>query len=351
MKTSSSNSRAKTETKPAAAADFDVTWWCRSAHIQTLWPTLFRHRPRIAARRERLELPDGDFIDLDWSKNATGPVVVILHGLEGSSQSPYARGIFSALERHGMRPLVMHFRGCSGEPNRLSRGYHSGDTGDFDFLLRTLRQREPDAPIAAIGYSLGGNVLLKWLGEVGSGAGIFAAAAVSVPFELQVSALRLDIGLSRIYQTYLLTSLKRSLRRKFRNRTPPYSAERAAAARNFWEFDEAVTAPLHGFAGASDYYARSSSRQYLAKISIPTLMVQAVDDPFMSRAVIPGPDELPPTVTLELHAHGGHVGFITGRWPWRPVFWLEQRIPRFLAHQLTLHAAVNSATAVANTPL
>jgi len=336
MKTLSGRSGAKAEDRADGTASFEAAWWCRGGHAQTLWSPLFRRRPRILPRRERLELPDGDFIDLDWGDRASGPIVVILHGLEGSSRSPYARGMFAALQRNGMRPVIMHFRGCSGEPNRLARSYHSGDTGDLAFLVQTLRKREPDTPLAAIGYSLGGNVLLKWLGETGAGSALYAAAAVSVPFVLQDSAQQLDRGLSRLYRRYLLKGLKRSLREKFRDRTPPFSASDAAAARSFWEFDNTVTAPLHGFSGAEHYYSRSSSRQYLRQIRIPTLLVHSADDPFMSPASIPTPEEIPTDVTLELHTHGGHVGFIAGRWPWRPRFWLEERIPEFLAQQLAV---------------
>ncbi len=334
MKTSSDSFRTKAEHRLGATASFRAAWWCRGAHAQTLWSPLFRHSPRIRPRRERLELPDGDFVDLDWGTGSGGPVVVILHGLEGSSRSPYARGMFTAVQGRGMRPVIMHFRGCSGVQNRLARSYHSGDTSDFAFLVQTLKRREPDTALAAIGYSLGGNVLLKWLGEAGSESKLDAAAAVSVPYLLKDSARRLDQGLSRLYQHYLLASLKRSLRRKFRDCTPPFSTARAAAARNFQEFDEAVTAPLHGFSGAEHYYLSSSSRQYLKRICIPTLLVHAADDPFMPATVLPAPDELAPGVILELQANGGHVGFITGRWPWRPRFWLEDRIPRFLEEQI-----------------
>ncbi len=342
MKKSPGSFRTKAEYHLEATASFQAAWWCRSGHAQTIWSPLFRHFPRIRPRRERLELPDGDFIDLDWGTGSSGSIVVILHGLEGSSRSPYARGMFAAVQRLGMRPVIMHFRGCSGVENRLARSYHCGDTGDLAFLVQTLKHREPDTALAAIGYSLGGNVLLKWLGETGSETGLDAAAAVSVPYLLKDSAQRLDQGLSRLYQRYLLVCLKRSLRRKFRGRTPPFSAALAAAARNFWEFDDAVTAPLHGFSGAEHYYSHSSSRQYLNRIRIPTLLVHSADDPFMPATVLPTPGELAPGVILELQTYGGHVGFIEGRWPWRPHFWLEDRIPRFLAAQLKGRASRTS---------
>ncbi len=339
MKRSSDSCRASLDGKTSSDFRFEAAWWCPGPHGQTLWAPLFRLRPRIRSRRERLELPDGDFIDLDWGGRAGAPIVIILHGLEGGSRSHYARGMFAALEQHGMRPVVMHFRGCSGEPNRLARGYHSGETSDLAFLVQTLRLREPGTPLAAIGYSLGGNVLVKWLGETGATAGLYAAAAVSVPFMLQDSAQRLNRGFARTYRHYLLASLRRSLRRKFRGMTPPFCAASAAAARSFQVFDEAVTAPMHGFSSAEHYYSSSSSRPYLRHIAVPTLVVHAADDPFLSHSAIPAANELSPQVIFELFPHGGHVGFIDGGWPWRPHFWLENRIPRFLAQQLGAHHA------------
>ncbi len=334
MKKLSNSFRAIPDGETAPDNGFNAAWWCRGPHSQTLWAPLFRRRPRVPLQRERLELPDGDFVDLDWGVDRGSPVVIILHGLEGSSGSHYARGISAALQRYGMCPVIMHFRGCSGQPNRLARGYHAGDTADLAFLVKTLRDRHPDALLAAIGYSLGGNVLLKWLGETGDTAGLRAAAAVSVPFMLQDSARQLNIGWSRLYRYHLLASLRRSLQHKFHGTVPPYCAADTAAARTFEEFDDAVTAPLHGFANAQYYYSMSSSRPYLRHIAVPTLVVHAADDPFLSCAAIPATHELSPQVTLEVFEHGGHVGFIAGNWPWRPRFWLEERIPQFLMQKM-----------------
>lgn len=292
-----------------------------------------RHRPQVALRRERLELPDGDFVDLDWTAREHGPVVIVLHGLEGSSNSKYVRGLLRAIDAAGWRGVVLHFRGCSGEPNRLARSYHSGETRDLQFLVDTLRTREPGTPLTAVGYSLGGNVLLKWLGERERRAPLAAAVAVSVPMVLQESADRLDHGLSRLYQWVLLRSLRRSYARKARRIAMPGDIT-PHRYRRFWDFDHHVTARLHGFDSASHYYTVSSSRAYLARICTPTLVVHAKDDPFTSPRIVPGPHELSSTVKLELHASGGHVGFVGGRWPWHARYWLEERIPAFLAQHM-----------------
>lgn len=305
---------------------FRPAWWCRGPHMQTLWPYLFRRAPRVALRRERLELPDGDFLDLDWTLNNRGPIVIILHGLEGSSHSKYARGLLKAVHDHGWRGAVMHFRGCSDEPNRLPRSYHSGETTDLAYVVSLLHQREPDAPLFVVGFSLGGNVLLKWLGEVGAQAPIKAAVAVSIPFLLGESAKRLDQGFSRVYQWVLMRSMRNAVANKHRRMKLPLKIKDFSTLRTFRDFDEHVTAPLHGFAGADDYYRRSSSRQYLNRIRIPTLIVQSRDDPFMTDTVIPQREELSPAIQLETYDSGGHVGFVGGSWPWMPHYWLEERI-------------------------
>jgi predicted alpha/beta-fold hydrolase len=313
---------------------FKAAWWCQGPHAQTLWARLVRRPPRVALRRERLELPDGDFIDLDWTRTGRGPIVIILHGLEGSSDSPYARGLLRAIEHRGWRGVVMHFRGCSGETNRLTRSYHSGDTDDLAFLITTLRRREPRAPLAIVGYSLGGNVLLKWLGKAGGVAPLHAAVAVSVPFVLHAAAARLQQGFSRLYQWQLLRSLRRTVEAKQRRMEMPLKHRDLSALKNFRDFDEHVTSPLHGFDSADHYYTVSSSRQYLGGIAVPTLLLHSRDDPFMTESAIPRPDELSEFVTLELSSRGGHVGFVAGTWPWRPHYWLDERIPAYLAQYL-----------------
>ncbi len=307
-------------------SDFRPAWWLPGPHLQTLMPNLLRRSPRRGLRRERLELGDGDFLDLDWAGPPSGPLVLVLHGLEGSIRSPYAAGIVNTLAAAGYRVVLMHFRGCSGEPNRLPRSYHSGETGDLDTVVRELKRRHPERMFFALGYSLGGNALLKWLGEKGADAPVDAAIAVSVPFDLSQAGHRLKRGFSRVYQWHLLGRLRRSVRRKAQRMELPITVDKLDAMRTFRQFDDQVTAPLHGFQDAEDYYGRCSSRQFLATIAVPTLIIHALDDPFMTRQAVPTDSELSPSVTLELSDAGGHVGFVYGAFPWQPRYWLEERI-------------------------
>ena len=314
-------------------SDFRPAWWLRNPHLQTLWPALVRRPQPVSITRERIELPDGDFVDLDWA-GEDGPIVIILHGLQGSSRSLHIRGLLGALRGNGFRGVVMHFRGCSGEPNRLLRTYHSGDTGDFRYIVRHLNERHPTVPIGAVGFSLGGNVLLKWLAERGDDAETSAAVAVSVPFRLARVADRLERGFSRVYKRHFITDLRRAVLRKFRHRPGPLDLDAVSREWSFRGFDNRVTAPLHGFRDAEHYYGVASCGQYLRDVARPTLIVHALDDPFMTRDIVPSRDELSPFIRLELSARGGHVGFVEGSMPWSARYWLDQRIVRFLAERL-----------------
>ena len=299
-------------------------------HLQTLWSTFFRRRPKLALETERIKLDDGDFIDLLWRGDGESrPLVLILHGLEGSVRSHYAAGLIQRLDREGFDACFMHFRGCSGEPNRLDRGYHSGETGDLQQVVDHIDRRLGRPVEAAVGFSLGGNVLLKWLGEQGGDAPVRCAVAVSVPYRLADAAERMDQGFSRLYQRHLLSRMRRRYLTKFRDRPSPLDVD-VSKLQNFRQFDDAVTAPLHGFAGADDYYARSSSRQYLPAIRVPTLLIHAADDPFMFPDTAPTPDELPASVELALSPHGGHVGFVGGWLPLRPRYWIDDRVSAWL---------------------
>ncbi len=309
---------------------FTAPLWARNPHCQTLLGALIDRVHSHPLNRERVRLPDGDFIDLDWlvTPKSGGSTVLILHGLEGSSRSPYIHRLLAACQTRQWPAVVMHFRGCSGEPNRLARGYHGGETQDLDAIIGHLKSRSPKG-LCVVGYSLGGGVLLKWLGEQGHRTGLLAAAAVSVPFNLESAAERLNRGFSRVYQWVLLRWLKRSIKRKALSLGQGLPPLRALT--HFRAFDDAITAPLHGFSDASDYYQKASCRPYLRGIAVPTLLIQAADDPFFLSTNLPSPDELSPQIQFELSAHGGHVGFIAGGWPWAPRFWLDERLGAFLS--------------------
>jgi predicted alpha/beta-fold hydrolase len=315
-------------------SSFRPAWWLPGGHLQTLWASLVRRAPRISPRRERLELADGDFLDLDWTEGESGPIVLILHGLQGSSNSPYARGLMAACQARGWRAVVMHFRGCSGEPNRLPRAYHSGETTDLASVIEILKQREPGTPVVTVGYSLGGNVLLKWLAEADTPHPVEAAAAVSVPYQLEQGAKRLNEGISKLYQGHLMSSLIKSILAKRHLLEKYIQVERVQKLQRIYDFDDIVTAPLHGFGTADNYYQQCSSRPVLSAIEIPTLLLHARNDPFMTPACIPAAEELSASTRLEISEDGGHVGFVSGMWPWHANYWLEHRITAFLAEHL-----------------
>ncbi len=314
-------------------SDFRPAWWLPGPHAQTLWGSLARRAPPTPAlrlRRRRIELTDGDFIDLAVG-DTDGPSVLIIHGLEGDLRSHYAGALVTRLAHEGFRPVFMHLRGAGDEPNRLDRSYHSGASDDLAAVLAVLAADPDGPPRTAVGFSLGGNLLLKYLGEGRSDVAIAQGIAVSVPFVLRDAMLRLELGFSRVYRGHLVQRLKRSFRRKFDARPWPAALDPRLdldAIGNFNTFDDQITAPLNGFAGVFDYYQRASCRQYLPNIRTPTLVIQAADDPFLFPASLPFAHELGPGVTLELSPTGGHVGFVAGRWPWRPVYWLEERILR-----------------------
>ena len=292
----------------------------------------------MLCRRERVLTPDGDFVDLDWldAPVAPGaPLLLVLHGLEGSWRSHYVRGLLTLARTSGWGGVALNFRSCSGEPNRLPRFYHSGDTDDLDFIVRALAERAPKGRIGAVGISLGGNVLLKWLGEQGDAAKeIGAAVAISTPYDLERCARILDQGVARLtYTASFMRSFKAKIRAKAR--TFPSFVDVAAVmrARTFAAYDRAATAPLHGFADERDYWRRSSCRPYLARVRRPTLLISALDDPFVPPDALPEPSELSPSITTEFTARGGHVGFWEGS-PWRPHAWAERRAMAFLSEVL-----------------
>ena len=330
---------------PSVKPTFQPAWWLRNGHLQTLYAGLLRTPPKLQnLKRERLSTPDNDYLDIDWHGDGERPLIILLHGLTGSSKSHYIVGLQHILLQQGFRSVALNFRGCSGSPNNTARCYHSGETGDIHFLYQTLREREPNTPIGAVGFSLGGNVLLKWLGEQGDNIKLFAAVAVSVPLLLNLCASKLDAGFSKVYRANLLKELKAYIVNKqhhLENIGREKDADKIrqlgnlAKVNSFWQYDDRVVAPLHGYQNVHDYYQRASSRQFLQHIAVPTLIIQSVDDPFMTPAVLPRLEELSASVHLEITHHGGHVGFISGKNPFKPIFWLEERIPAFLIQQIT----------------
>lgn len=317
---------------------FHAPLWLPSPHAQTIAGRFLRRR-KLALTRERWTTPDDDFVDLDFAPPLPGaPVVLLLHGLEGSALRGYAINVYTELARHGIGSVGLNFRSCSGELNRTARSYHSGETDDIRFVVERLRARYPDAPIGAVGFSLGGNALLKYLGEEADAgrATVQAAAAVSVPYDLAAGADYLDQSpIGRFYTSVFLKPLVEKLEGKLHLVGDACDLERARQARSFREFDNAVTAPLHGFANADDYYARCSSANFLARIGVPTLLLHAVDDPFLPPAAIPrAAMAANPNITASIQEEGGHVGFIHGT-PWAPRFWAEENAADFIAQRLT----------------
>jgi len=320
-------------------SSFKPAFGLTNPHLQTLLPTFLRARARIDYSHQTLELDDGDFLDLAWTEMSDDqrPIVLVFHGLEGSVESPYAKGLMSALKKQGWKAVLMHFRGCSGRLNRLPRSYHSGETSDAKKLINYISRTYPGSPIAAVGFSLGGNMLLKLQAELGELSQLKAAVSVCAPLELNNCAARLNKGFSKLYQSHLINSMKNNLRVKAKLHNYKtlinLDNQRINQLTNFREFDDQVTAPLHGFAGVDDYYNQSSARQYLKKIKTPTLILHAKDDPFMSEEVIPDSTELSEFTQLEISERGGHVGFISGHL-FKPTFWLDRRIPEFLSPYL-----------------
>jgi len=321
-------------------SDFRAAWWLKNGHLQTIWGSLFRKIEISKTRLQRLELDDGDFIDLEWqvddSTSSNAPILLLLHGLEGSKDSNYIQSLLHSTRSHRWKIVVMHFRGCSQEINRLPRSYHSGETEDLKLVLQMLRKEHRDSKIMAAGFSLGGNVLLKYLGESKTQSLIDIAAAISVPLLLADASQRLDKGFSRFYRNRLLRELKHKARNKLLNHATSLSLSMSEldSISTFYDFDDQVTAPLHGFKSAVDYYQRSSSRQFLSTIAKPTLILHAADDPFMTEDVIPDDSELSNSVTFELSQQGGHVGFISSSVPLQTYCYIDEKIPAWFKEQL-----------------
>jgi predicted alpha/beta-fold hydrolase len=336
------------------AASFTPAWFLRGPHAQTVWGRVARPRQLVQLRREVLVTPDDDDLVLDhldgvgagFSRPAHDRPAeagrytarfILLHGLEGSSYSVYMQGLSAAIAARGLAATAMNFRSCARDPrslarmlpNRQRRLYHSGETTDLDFLVRTLRAREPDVKLFAAGASLGGNVLLKWLGEHPGQTDVTAAAAMSVPYDLAAGADYLEHGMGRFYVARFL----RTLKEKARTRTG-LDLDTVMRARTFRQFDDAATGPLHGFAGADDYYTQSSSLRFLDRITTPTLCLSAEDDPFLPREALDRARQAAsPSIEFRVTPRGGHTGFISGAVPWRCQYWAEELMVRWLVER------------------
>jgi uncharacterized protein len=329
--------------------DFKPAWWLPGPHLQTMWGRWFRPVPTATAHRERWDTPDGDFVDVYRVKGRPGaPRLLVLHGLEGGVRSHYARAMLAEADRRGWSATLLIFRSCGVELNNLPRFYHSGDTDDVRMALNRLLAEESDTPLLAAGVSLGGNVLLRLLGEEASAAlrRITAAAAISVPFDLARSARQIQSGFARVYQRHFLRSLRRKALAKLSRFAGIYDGSAVGRATTLYDFDDLVTAPVHGFRDASDYYTQASSLPILSRIRVPTLLVSAVDDPFLPGEVLDDVrEQAAENKALELLfvRRGGHVGFVTGT-PWKQTYWAEAQAFRFFDERL---AADPNWTAVA----
>ncbi|MDQ6621592.1 MAG: alpha/beta fold hydrolase [Pseudomonadota bacterium] len=314
---------------------YRAPFWLPGGHAQTIYPFLLP-RARVQFRRERVDTPDGDFWDFDWldvqGAGSATPLVALLHGLEGSSASHYARALMVHLASAGWRGVVPHFRGCGGTPNLLPRAYHSGDHEDVGLLVDAIRARIPASPLYLVGVSLGGSALLNWLGRLGAAprTHIAAAAAISAPLDLTAAGVAIGQGFNRVYsRNFLNTLVPKGL--AMAQRFPgTLDADKVRTVRSMYEFDHHVTAPLHGFAGADDYWHRASSKPWLAHIGVPTLVLNARNDPFVPAASLPHASAVSSAVVLEQPATGGHAGFMTGPFPGRQE-WLPRRLLQFFA--------------------
>ncbi|EDZ63295.1 hydrolase, alpha/beta fold family [Sulfurimonas gotlandica GD1] len=312
---------------------FTPNFLLKNRHVQTLYASIFRKIPNHTFDIEKFELSDGDFIECYWynKRDITNskPIVLLFHGLTGSYKSPYILGTMRELDKNGYDSVVVHFRSSSGVMNIKANSYHSGKTDDAMEFIKSLQNRYTDSKIFAVGYSLGGNVLLKLLGETADASPITAAVSVSAPLQLDVCSNQMSRGFSRVYQHLLLKDLNRSLEQKYKTHDMKslINLEKKDVKKlsTFWEFDDAYTAPIHGFASAQDYYTKSSSKQFLKHIKTNTLLIHSIDDPFTTPEILPKEDEISPYVKLEIYQNGGHVGFLEGT-PLKPKYWLEERI-------------------------
>ena len=319
--------------------DFNPKGLLKNRHIQTLYATFFRKPLLKNIEVEKFTLSDGDFVESVWNnetpKDAT-PIVTIFHGLAGSIHSPYIQGLMYELEKKGFASVVMHFRGCYQKENLRPRAYHSGDTGDAKEWIEYLQKKYPNSKLYTVGFSLGGNMMLKLLGEWGTSSPIASAVSISAPMQLNISADTIEKGFAKNYQEYLLKPLRATLIKKYQKfdmkKEIGIDTSMVAKIKTIREFDERYTAVIHGFKSANEYYQKCSAKQFLKDITTPTLIIHALDDPFMTPLVLPKKSAISTNIKLEVLENGGHVGFVNGS-IWKPTYWLDKRI----TSHITLH--------------
>lgn len=328
------------------ANSFKPAWWLPGPHLQTSWSAFTRPIGLVAYRREAVDLPDGDEIILDHVDSSTGPRLILLHGLEGSSYAVYVQGLAARAVALGWAVTAFNFRSCARDPgnidralpNRTSRLYHAGETEDLNFVIELLARREPGRALLASGVSLGGNAILKLLGEQGTSARLAAACTISVPYDLEACAVSLSRGINRLYAAVFLRRLKakvRGLAARFPETAARIDVTRALRSRDFIEFDAAVTAPLHGWASASDYYTRTSSVKFLAGIAKPVLCINAADDPFQPPPALEAARQrMRAPVSISIARTGGHAAFVQGTRPGATSSWAEEAAVAWLARQV-----------------
>jgi predicted alpha/beta-fold hydrolase len=313
----------------------------QNPHLQTLYPTFFNKEKVTDTEIEIFQLPDGDFVECVWKdkpiKNSTKPIVTLFHGLAGGFHSPYIQHAMIGLSHAGFSVVVMQFRGCGTMINKYARSYHSGETEDAKAWIKELYKRFPKASLFGVGYSLGGNMLLKLMGELGDKTLLKGIVSISAPMQLELSSLYINQGFSKIYQYHLMQNLKKDLLAKYKlfdiETLTGFKKKDISKLTTFWEFDDAYTAPIHGFKDAKEYYEKSSAKQYLKFIKRPTLIIHALDDPFMPPKILPKKDEISPSIKLKVSKHGGHVGFVSCT-ILNPKYWLKDSIINFLKEQL-----------------
>ena len=310
-----------------------------NAHVQTIWPYIFRKTANLNRVRERFTTPDNDFFDVDWYGQGEKGIVILLHGLTGCSSSHYILGLQDVLAREGYTTAAMNFRACSGEPNLKAGSYHAGFTQDIQQLYQQIRDKNPTTPVFTVGFSLGGNIMLKWLAERAGDIRISGAVAISVPYKLANCADKVDIDLAKIYRSHLIGHMKKKLdnkRKFFKDNKLNIELEKLNSlgdlnwVKSFWQFDNHVVAQLHGFADVLDYYQQSSAINYLKAIQTNTLLIHALDDPLMTPSVLPDKNQLSETTDLLLTPKGGHVGFLSKTQTGEIEFWLQSVVLNYL---------------------